>query len=157
MKIRCKVADMRSYLSSRSGRFATIGLVIWTLFGCGKPSEKATREDCQKVAEHIADLVIADKAANPDLLWDALHASPGETGIPDTVDKGGFRTWINTAEGKTWMMQRRGQTLAGTQEGIEPCLERALKTDIHCLLATKTKADVDACDKAREDRATAAK
>lgn len=162
---------MRSQLSSRSGRravvglamwsrLAVVGLVLWTVLGCGNKdsgSAKASREDCQQVAEHIADLVVADAAANPDMLWDALHESPGETGIPSTVDKGGFKTWINTPEGKTWMMQRRGQTLAGTQEGVEPCMEKARKADIKCLLATKTKADVGACDTAREDRDNAAK
>jgi hypothetical protein len=116
--------------------------------GCGdKAPERATREDCAKVAEHIADLIVADAKANPDSMWDALHQGSGDTGIPAAVTKEQFKPWLGTSQGETWMMQRRGQTLAGTQQGIEPCVQKGSKPLVQCLLAANTKEAVEACDK----------
>lgn len=124
-----------------------IGLAIWTALGCGDKPAGATREDCTVIAEHVANLIMADAAANPDALWDAIHAAPGDTGLPTDLDKSGFKTWLDSPAGKTWMMGRRGNVLAGTQVGIEPCVQKAApRTWVTCMLATKSKADVEACD-----------
>src|SRR5690606_18322523 len=123
-----------------------LGLTIWTCLACAcgdKAPAKATREDCTKVAEHIAELVIADAVANPADLFDRL-ASVG--GVPDGVTKDGFGEFLATPEGKTLLMQMRGQTLSATQLGIDSCVDNALKSDTACLLAAKSRADVDACD-----------
>jgi hypothetical protein len=125
-----------------------LGLVLWGGLGCGnKAGEKATKADCEHIAEHVADLIVADAAANPDALYEAIKASPGDTRIPETVDKAGFATWLQSPEGKTWMLQRRGQTLSGTQQGVEPCVKRAApKSWVTCMLAAKTKPEIEACD-----------
>lgn len=118
--------------------------------GCGdKKSAAATREECAQVAEHIADLIIAEAAANPDALWDALHAGSGDSGIPADVSKPVFKLWLDSTKGQTWMMQRRGQTLSGTQMGIDACTKNATRQQVKCLLGAKTKVDVEACDRAR--------
>jgi hypothetical protein len=114
---------------------------------CGdKGPERATREDCTRVSEHIADLIVADAKASPDAMWDALHEGSGDSGIPSDVTKPQFKAWLDTSQGETWMMQRRGQTLAGTQLGIDTCVQRGSKPLAQCLLDAKNKADVQACD-----------
>ncbi len=120
--------------------------------GCGdKKSPAATREECSQVAEHIADLIIADAKANPEALWDALaEAGSGDSGIPADVTKPVFKLWLDSTQGQTWMMQRRGQTLSGTQQGIDTCTKHATHDQVTCLLGSKTKVDVEACDRARK-------
>ncbi len=129
-------------------RVCTVGLLLWTTFGCGSKSNgTATREDCTRIAEHVAGLIVAEAASKPEELWTAVHASPGDTGIPPEVGQAGFATWLGSPGGQTWMMQRRGQTLAGTQEGVEPCVKKAApKAWVTCMLASKSKADVQGCD-----------
>jgi hypothetical protein len=123
------------------------GLVLWTFLACRSASDsKPTREDCTRVSEHVADLIMTDSTADPDGLWDAIHAEPGDSEIPATIDKPAFKTWLDSPEGKTWLLQRRGNVLAGTQHGIDGCVEKGSKTIVRCLLAAKTKTDVDACD-----------
>lgn len=143
-KFRCKVSKMR--WGFRRG-FA-IGCVMWTCFACNdKAATTPSRADCQKVAEHIADIIVAEAVADPPALFDRVGASGGETGIPATVTRDGFKAWLETPEGKTWMMQRRGQTLAGTQQGVNSCVEKGTKATVDCLLVAKSKSDVDACDR----------
>jgi hypothetical protein len=126
-----------------------LGLGLWVSFaGCGSKAapDKATRADCEQVSQHIADLIIKDAIANPHELWDRAHAV-GET-FPEGVTKDTFKAWFETPEGATWLMQRRGQTLAATQQGIETCVENATKQHVRCLSAAKSRTDVDACDQA---------
>lgn len=135
-----------------------LGLGLWIALAAGCSEKKqamATREDCAKVAQHIADLIIADAKANPDALWDGVHAS-GDPEIPPAVTKAMFKAWIDGSEGQTWMMKRRGQVLAATQQGIDGCVKNATKKQADCLLDAKTKAEVDACDMARVAAARAA-
>jgi hypothetical protein len=139
--------------------FRHAGLGLWTLLAlaCGSKGEAVvTRADCMKVSEHIADLIIADAKANPDAMWDMIHTGGGDTGIPDDVVKSQFKAWLDTAQGQTWMMQRRGQTLAGAQQGIDTCVQNANRALVKCLLASKTKTDVEACDRANEPSTGAA-
>jgi hypothetical protein len=139
--------------------FSHAGLGLWAALAlaCGSKAEpKVTREDCMNVSEHIAELLVADAKANPDAMWDALHRGAGDSGIPDDIVKTQFKAWLDTAQGQTWMMQRRGQTLAGAQQGIDTCLQKANRALVTCLLASKTKTDVEACDRANEPSAGAA-
>jgi hypothetical protein len=128
-----------------------VGLVLWSSLSLGckdkGPPPKATREECAKVAEHIADLIIEHYAAAPDDWWESIHTvSALETGIPKDVQKVGFKEWLRTPEGETWKLLRRGQTLAGTQQGIDGCVATATKPYAQCLLDAKSKADVTKCD-----------
>lgn len=115
--------------------------------GCKSKSDKPTREQCTRVAEHIADLIIEHYAANAEQWYDAVTAEEGDTGIPPAVQRASFKAWLDTPEGKTWTLQRRGNTLTGVQQGIDPCVEKATQAQVTCLLAAKSKDDVVACDR----------
>ncbi len=126
---------------------------MWTalvlVVSCGnKGSEKVTRQDCEKVADHIAGLIIDHYRAHPDELWDEMAATKKDA-LPAGVTKETFKAYLDTPEGKTWMMQAQGAARSGTEQGIEPCMQHATPTQVTCLLAAKTKADVTACDKAK--------
>ncbi len=141
-----------------SRRLCRLGLGLWIALAIGchdKSTGPATREDCAKVAEHIATLIITDAKAHPDAFWDGVHADGGNTEIPAAVTKDGFKAWLDGAEGQTWMMKRRGQVLAATQRGIDSCAKSATKKLTACLLDAKSKADVDACDKAHSAKTSA--
>jgi hypothetical protein len=126
-----------------------VGLAMWgcLALGCKDKDTKPTREECTQVAEHIADLIIAHYASNADQWYDAVTAEAGDTGIPPTVTRDSFKGWLDSPEGKTWKLQRRGNTLTGVQQGIEPCVQKATKAQVRCLLAAKSRDDVLACDK----------
>jgi hypothetical protein len=131
-----------------------LGFVMWivlvgALAGCSSKSEKVTREQCSKVADHIADLLIEHYRTHPDELWDGMTAEPGETGVPKTVTKETFKAYLDSPEGKTWLMQRQGQARSGTEAGIKPCVDNATPKQVKCLLAAKSRDDVNACDSAR--------
>lgn len=131
-------------------RAGSLGLAIWigVVSGCGdKSPEPATREDCTKVAEHIAELIIRDAASQPEALYDAIRAAPGESAIPADVTRDGFKAWLETPAGQTFLMQRKGQTLSGTQVGIDACVKDGTKALTRCLLAATKKEDVEACDR----------
>ena len=123
----------------------TICMVLVLGSGCGSKAARVTREDCVKVADHIAELIVGYLSSHPDELWDAV-TSEGETGLPPTVTKATLGAFIATPEGKTWMMQRRGHVRTGTEQGIDKCVKAASAKQVKCLLAAKTREDVNACD-----------
>ncbi|HEX5059452.1 MAG TPA: hypothetical protein VFV99_08840 [Kofleriaceae bacterium] len=129
------------------------GFALWIVLvlcvSCGNKQEKVTREQCAKVADHIADLIIDHYAAHPDELWEAVTSQPGETGVPPTVTKETFKAFLDTPEGKTWLMQRHGQARSGTESGIPDCVAKATPKLVSCLLAAKSRDDVTACDQAK--------
>jgi hypothetical protein len=133
-----------------SARTLGLAISIAISFGCGSKkaagTEKPTREECTQVSQHIAGLIVADMTANPDALWDALHGEEAPATVPPEVTKDHFKEWLDSPAGKTWLMQRHGQAIAATQEGIDGCIEHGTKALVTCLLAAKNKADVDACD-----------
>ena len=130
------------------------GLGIWTilvlLVSCGDKSSHVTRAQCGKVADHIADLIIDHYASHPDELWDGMTAEPGDTGLPKAVTKQTLKAYLETPEGKTWLMQRRGQARTGTEAAVDQCVEHATPALVACLLSAKTRDDVTACDKAKK-------
>jgi len=130
-----------------------LGIVLVLVLGCGSKREQVTREQCRQVADHIADIIIDHYAAHPDELWDAITAEPGDTGVPQAVTKESFKAFLDSPEGKTWLMQRHGQARSGTEAGIQPCVEKASAKLVKCLLAAKTHEDVTACDKLESDPA----
>jgi hypothetical protein len=128
----------------------SVGLALWTVLavgavGCGdKAPAKATRAECMQVAEHIADLIMDHFTKNPDEWWDSFEGT--DSGLPPTVQKATFKAYLDTPEGKTWLMQRRGNTLSGTKEGVDTCVAQASRALAACLIAAKSKDDVVACD-----------
>lgn len=125
---------------------AGLALCISLASGCQSQPSKPTRDECSRAGEHIAELIIAHSLANPEEWFTAIAEEPGDTGLPKEVDKTTFGTFLGTEPGKTWLMQRRGQTLSAVQRGIDLCLENATRPQVNCLLGAKSKADVVACD-----------
>ena len=116
-------------------------------FGCGTKEVKVSREDCTKVADHIADLVMDHMQAHPDELWDQVQGQ--DTGLPATVTKETLPQFMETPEGKTWLLQRRGNARSGVEQGIDTCVKSASRKQVSCLLAAKSREDVTACDSAK--------
>jgi hypothetical protein len=102
----------------RVGYSLWISLVL-VVSSCNKKSEKVTREQCNAVADHIAEVIITHYSSKPDELWDGME-TPHETGIPASVTRETFAAWLATPEGKTWTMQRHGQVRAMTSPRVTP-------------------------------------
>lgn len=114
------------------------------LVSCGGKDQKVTREDCSKVADHIADLIMDHMQSHPDELWAQVQGQ--DTGLPATVTKETLPDFMQTPEGKTWLLQRRGFTRSGVEQGIDKCVEKASRKQVDCLLKAKSREDVTACD-----------
>lgn len=122
-----------------------VGLLLCVLLaGCGSKGNKVTREDCSKVADHIADLIMDHMQAHPDELWEQVQDQ--NTGLPPTVTKEALPQFIETPEGKTWLLKARGFTRSGVEQGIDACVQKATRKQVSCLLAAKSRDDVTACD-----------
>lgn len=134
MKFRCKVAQMRTCL------------VLVLLLGCGKASEKVTREQCSQVADHIASVIVEHYSSHADELWELIHQQSAKSDLPPTVTKDNFKAYLATPEGRTWSMQALGAARVGTEGVIDKCVAEASPAQVRCLLATKTREDVTACD-----------
>ncbi len=147
MKFRCNVGWMR------------FGPGLWMLLvfvvSCEDKDAKVTRAQCSQVADHIASVIMDHYASHPDELWGGMK-DPYETGIPRTITKASFATFLATQQGKTWQMQRLGQVRSAAEAGIEPCVEHASPALVRCLLAVKTRDDVAACDKGNSPLSTSA-
>ena len=128
----------------RSGFGLCVVLVL--LVSCGDKSPRVTRDQCAKVADHIADLIMEHYTAKPDELWDGMTVEPGDTGVPKSVTKETFKDFLATPEGKTWLMQRKGAVRSAAEAGVEPCVASATQKQVTCLLAAKSRDDVTACD-----------
>jgi len=125
------------------------GLLLWMSLGCHSSSTtKPTRERCIQVSEHVADLILAESMKDPGTLWDAIKAEPGpgDDALPADLSKETFAAWLDSPAGKTWMLQRRGNVLAATRQAVDGCVQNGSEAVVSCLLAARSKADVDACD-----------
>jgi hypothetical protein len=127
-----------------------LGLGLWILLvlvvSCKDHGEKVTREQCANVADHMADLRIEDSVAHPEDWWDGMAALGQDTGMPKTVTRASFASFLTTPEGKTWLMKRHGAVRAEMEQGIDAsCMKKATPMTIDGLLAAKTKADATAC------------
>jgi hypothetical protein len=131
----------------RTGLGLWIALVL--VVSCGNNGERVTREQCAKVADHVANLIIDHYVAHPDEFWDGITAEPGDPGLPTTVTKQTFKAYLDSPEGRTWLLQRRGQARTGTEQGIDGCVKNAKPKQVRCLLAAKSRDDVSACDQAK--------
>jgi hypothetical protein len=118
-----------------------------SLASCGNKDAKVSREDCAKVADHIADLIMDHMQAHPDELWEQVKTE--QTGLPASVTKETLPQFIETPEGKTWLLQRRGFTRSGVEQGVDTCVQKATRKQVTCLLAAKSREDVTACDSAK--------
>ncbi len=125
---------------------AGLALCSSLAFGCQRSPAKPSRAECTQVAEHIAELIISHYTAHPTEWFAAVEAEEGDSGLPPELTQETFAGYLATEPGKTWLLMRRGQTLAGTQQGIDLCVSNATKAQAHCLLAAKTRDDVVACD-----------
>jgi hypothetical protein len=122
-----------------------LGLLLCVvLAGCGSKDERVTRADCTQVADHITDLIMDHMQAHPDELWDQVKDQ--QTGLPSAVTKETLPQFIETPEGKTWLLQRRGYTRSGAEQGIDTCVQKATRKQVSCLLAAKSREAVTACD-----------
>lgn len=130
-------------------RAGVCGLSMWILLvlvvSCGNKGEtKVTREDCAKVADHLAEVMIDHYTAHPDELWAQVEGK--DTGVPTTVTKDTFAAYLGSPEGKTWLIQRRGFVRSAMEPGVDSCLAKASRKQVTCLLQTKSRDDVTACD-----------
>jgi hypothetical protein len=137
MKFRCMFDQMRT------------ALVLVLLLGCGKPADKVTRDQCSKVADHVASIIVDHYTAHPDELWDLIHQQDKPSDLPPTVTKESFKSYLATPEGKTWSMQALGAARSGTEAVIDKCVAEATPSQVKCLLAAKSREDVNACDQAK--------
>jgi hypothetical protein len=126
----------------RAGLISCVALEL--LVSCGGSAQKVTREDCAKVADHISDLIMDHMESHPDELWAQVEGQ--ETGLPKDVTKETLPQFMDTPEGKTWLLQRRGFTRTGVEQGIDTCVQKASRKQVNCLLAAKSREDVTACD-----------
>jgi hypothetical protein len=125
------------------------GLVIWIplvlVVSCGnKGSAKVTRADCAKVADHMAEVMLDHFATHPDELWAEVEGK--DSGLPPTVTKDTFAEYIQSPNGKTWMLQRRGFVRTAMEPGVDSCVAKANRAQVDCLLKAKSRTDVTACD-----------
>jgi hypothetical protein len=130
-------------------RVGLCGLGLWILLvlvvSCGnKGGGTVTREDCAKVADHLAEVMIDGYSAHPGELWQEIEGK--DTGLPTTVTKDTFAAYLGTPEGKTWLIQRRGFVRSAMEPGVDSCLAKASRKQVTCLLQTKSRDDVAACD-----------
>lgn len=126
-----------------------VGLAMWSSLAIGcrdSTPPRPTREECTAAAEHIAELIIDHFMADPAAWFEAISKEPGPTGIPPVITKEVFGDWLQSPPGRTWLLQRRGNTLSGVQQGIDPCVENGTKAQVKCLMTAKSKDDVVACD-----------
>ncbi|HSD87935.1 MAG TPA: hypothetical protein VLB44_10495 [Kofleriaceae bacterium] len=128
----------------RAGLLLWISLVL--VVSCGNKGEKVTREDCSKVADHIADLVVDHLTSHPDELLEQVGSN---SGLPAGTTKDTLPPFLASPEGKTWLLQRRGLVRTGVEQGIDKCVSSASRKQVTCLLAAKTRDDVTACDAAK--------
>lgn len=126
------------------------GLPLWIalvlVVSCGNRDGKVTREDCTKVADHIADLIMDHFATHPDEL---LTQAGSNSGLPAGSTKESLPAFFASPEGRTWLLQRRGLVRTGVEDGIDKCVTTANRKQVTCLLAAKSRDDVTACDSAK--------
>jgi hypothetical protein len=130
-----------------------LGFALWIAiacsYGCGSKGEKVTREQCSKVADHVATVIIDHYTTHSDELWELMHAQPNQSDLPPNVTKDNFKAYLATPEGKTWSMKALGAARTGTEGVIDKCVAEASPKQVKCLLAAKTREDVTACDQAK--------
>jgi hypothetical protein len=125
------------------------GLALCTLLvlSVSCKSRSQLRTDCNRVADHVADIIVDYFVANPNQLWEAVHAEPGDPGIPLTFTKATFPTFLSSDAGKRWIDRRRAIVQVGTHSIVEQCVQKASQKQIKCMLAATTREAVAACDK----------
>jgi hypothetical protein len=125
-----------------------ICIVLGLAVGCGSKDARPTREACTQVADHMADLMLAHFVEHPDELWD-LVASADAPDVPQGTTRETFPSFLASPEGKTWLLKRHGDLRTGTLDGVDGCTKNATRSQVKCLLAAKSRDDVEACDRAR--------
>jgi hypothetical protein len=127
----------------RAGQLLWIPFVL-SISCANKGDGKVTREDCAKVADHISEVMIDHYTANPEALWAEVEGK--DAGLPATVTKDTLGTYLQTPEGKTWLLQRRGFVRSAMEQGVDSCIAKASRKQVDCLLAAKSREAVTACD-----------
>jgi hypothetical protein len=124
--------------------------ILLVLVGCSSRGDtKVTRDDCAKVADHMAEIMMDHYMAHPDELWTEVEGKGSDTGLPGTVTNETFAAYLASPEGKTWVIQRRGFVRSAMEPGVDSCLAKASRKQVACLLQAKSKSDVTACDSAK--------
>jgi hypothetical protein len=121
------------------------------VLGCGSKGKgpTLTREDCLRVADHTADMLMTYYTSHPDELWDGVHANPGDTELPAAVTKETFAAFLASPEAKPWLAKRHEQARSGLRNGdvIDRCAGHKSQKWLACMLATTSPNDTDSCDK----------
>jgi len=125
------------------------GYLLWIPFvltiSCGNKGEtKVTRDDCAKVADHVSELMIEHYSAHPDQLW--MEVDGKDAGLPTTVTKDTFAAYLQSPDGKTWLLQRRGFVRSAMEPGVDSCVTKASRKQVDCLLKATSREAVTACD-----------
>jgi hypothetical protein len=122
------------------------GFAIWIVLVLLVSCEDSKQIRCRQAVDHVADLLIEGLLEHPDQLWDAVHAEPGDPGIPTVYRKATFQAFLDSPDGKAWLERRHAGARAGTRKMIDRCVEQASAAQIQCMLDAKTRAQVQACD-----------
>jgi hypothetical protein len=69
----------------------------------------------------MADVVLDTLVAHPDEMWVGLHnpANPGDSGLPATVTKETFGTWLVGPEAKPWLAKRHAQSRDAMRNNVQ--------------------------------------
>lgn len=126
-------------------RLVVLALLVILALGCGKKeatSQKATREQCVAVRDHVVDLIIKHYIANGAETFDGLDRSDAATmvGIPPGVAREKFGAFLASGAAEQWLANTRARLVAGTglSDTVEKCAQRGTSTHIACWRGAST-------------------
>jgi hypothetical protein len=74
-----------------------------------------------------------------------VHSNPGDTAIPDGIDKDRFGEWLVTPDGKAWLARRRDRARDGMRSLVPKCERQSTKW-LDCMLAMTDPDQGKRCD-----------
>lgn len=126
-------------------RTVALACVVVLGLGCGKKQaapDKATREQCVAVRDHVVDLILAHYKANGPETFDGLDRSDLATmvGIPVGTTRETFGRFLASDAAKQWLGNARARLVsgAGLGDAVEKCALRGTPTHITCWMEAST-------------------
>ncbi|MBA3454464.1 MAG: FG-GAP repeat protein, partial [Deltaproteobacteria bacterium] len=120
-------------------RLVVLALLTIVATSCDKKqtaSDRATREQCIAVRDHVVELILQHYMANGPETFDGLDRSDTATmvGIPPGVKRETFALFLASEAGKPWLANTRARLVAGTglTDTVEKCVQRGTPTHIAC-------------------------